>query len=548
MIGENHRSFAWISVIGFAIAASVTSVANGFAFDDIHIILDNGRVHSLSRWWELFAATYWPPTHGADLYRPFTMLGFAAQWVLGGGSPVVFHLGSILLYTITCAAFFWVALALLPLPAAWLAGSLFAVHPLHVEAVGNVVGQSELWAGLFMFLALGIYLRARERGTLQPRTMAVIAVLYLLSCLSKEHGMLLPLLLAAAEVTVIQRSETIRARLVAIRPLALSLTAVGLGFLWVRTTVLAGSAAAHVSILFVDQPFSNRAMTMLRVVLEWVRLFLWPADLSADYSPRRIDIVTAPTLELVVSAAILIAIGWLAWSARRVAPVATFAALWVFVGLIIPSNILVATEFVLAERTLFLASGGVMLGVAAVLTRLAGEARMKSQAPRGVVYSIAAVLLLGIVASAVRQRVWRDNITLFAQTVRDAPTSYAAHLNYGTELHRQNQARAAFDEISIAYRIYPKDLTVVHSMGKIYALNNDCPAALRFFRQVLSEDPGRSDSRISLASCLILLGQHAEARKALAQGVAIGRSKEALLQLTAINDSVEASRLAVEPK
>lgn len=544
MTGKGRHSLAWITVCGLAIAASITSVANGFAFDDIHIVLENGRVHSLARGWELFAASYWPPERGGDAYRPFTMLGFAAQWTLGGGSPLAFHVGSIVIYALGCTAFLWVVLALLPLPAAWLAASLFAVHPLHVEAVGNVVGQSELWAALFMFLALGLYLRARQRGTLQPRAMALIAALYLFACLSKEHGILLPLLLAAAELTVIPRSQSIRARVVEIRPLALLLAAVGLSFLWARTTVLAGSAGAQVSLLFVDQPFSIRAMTMLGVVLEWVRLFLWPADLSADYSPRRIDIVTGLNLELLASAAILLGTAWLAWLARRSVPVATFAALWVLVGLIIPSNILIPTEIVLAERTLFLASGGVMLALAAVLAHVAGQ-RIQSPLPRAAVVSITVVLMLGVVASALRQRVWRDNITLFAQTVRDVPTSYAAHLAYGTSLFQLNQEQAAFDEIRIAYRLYPKDLTVVQYMGQIHARENNCPVALTFFRKALADDPGRTDSRLSLAGCLIGLGLHAEARKAIDQGLAIGRSKDALLQLKALNDSVEAARRPV---
>ncbi len=538
------QAVAMISIVMLALAASATSITNGFAFDDVHIILNNGSIHSLARWWDLFAASYWPPEQGGDLYRPFTMLGFAIQWALGGGSPLAFHLVSILLYALSCAAFFWIAMALLPLPAAWLAASLFAVHPLHVEAVGNVVGQSELWAALFMFVALGIYVRGRQRGTFSAAEVSGIAVLYLLACLSKEHALILPLLVAAAEITVVKTSLSIRARTAAIRPLALLLVAVGMSFLWARLAVLTVSSTlgAQVSSLFSEQSFSIRAMTMLRVLLEWIRLFLWPAQLSADYSPRRIELVTGPSLEMLVSIAILIAVAWLAWLARRRVPVATFAVLWIIVALLIPSNLIVPTGFVLAERTLFLASGGVMLGIAAALAYFAGEARMQAHVPRAVLYSIGAVLLLGILASGVRQRVWRDNITLFAQTVRDAPTSYKAHLIYGTELYRQNHPKEAFQEIQLAYRIYPGDLDVVYSMGQIYALTYNCPAALNFFRRVLSEDPGRSESRVALARCLIMLGQHAEARKALAQGVAIGRSKEALLQLTAINDSVDKSR------
>lgn len=551
MIGADRRLAAWISVIGLAVAASVTSVTNGFAFDDVHIILSNDRVHSLARWWELFAASYWPPEKGGDLYRPLTILGFATQWVLGGGSPLIFHLGSILLYALVCAAFLWVAVALLPLGAAWLAASLFAVHPLHVEAVGNVVGQSELWAALFMFLALGLYLRARQRGTPSLAETCSIAALYALACLSKEHALVLPLLLLAAELTVTPRAQPVGARMAAIRPLALLLAAVGIAFLWVRIMVLGAvsSPGPQVSILFVEQSFGIRAMTMLRVLLEWVRLFFWPAHLSADYSPRHIDIVIGPTLEMVPSAAILIGVAWLAWLARRAAPVATFAVLWVAVGLFIPSNIVVPTGFVLAERTLFLASGGVMLGVAAVLAYFAADDKTRSQVPRRVALSaIAAVLVLGLVASALRQGVWRDNATLFAQTVRDAPASYKAHLAYATVLFERKQQREGLMEIQIAYRLYPNDLTVAQYLGEVYARDQNCPVAARFFRRVLSEDPGRSASRIGLAGCLITLGEYADARKTIDQGLAIGEAKNAMLKLKAINDSVEASRGPAGPK
>lgn len=551
MIGTDRRLAAWISVIGLAVAASVTSVTNGFAFDDVHIILSNDRVHSLARWWELFAGSYWPPEKGGDLYRPVTMLAFATQWALGGGSPLVFHLGSILLYALVCAAFLWVAVALLPLGAAWLAGSLFAVHPLHVEAVGNVVGQSELWAALFMFFALGLYLRARQRGTPSLAETCSIAALYSLACLSKEHALVLPLLLLAAELTVTPRAQPIRARIAAIRPLVLLLAAVGIAFLWVRIAVLgaASSHGAQVSILFVEQSFGIRAMTMLRVLLEWVRLFFWPAHLSADYSPRHIDIVTGPTLEMLPSAAILIGVAWLAWLARRAAPVATFAVLWVAVGLLIPSNIVVPTGFVLAERTLFLASGGVMLGVAAALAYFAADDTTRSQVPRSVALSaIAAVLVLGLVASGLRQGVWRDNATLFAQTVRDAPASYKAHLAYFTVLFERNQHQEGLEELRIAYRLYPNDLTLVQYLGEAYARDRNCRVAVRFFRRVLSEDPGRSGSRLGLAGCLITLGEYADARKTIDQGLAIGEAKNALLQLKAINDSVEASRRPAGPK
>ena len=546
MINLNRRAVAWVSVIVLAIAASITSITNQFAYDDRHIILLNGSVHTLSRWWELFGASYWPPEIGGDLYRPFAILVFAIEWAIGGGSPLVFHLANILLYAAVCGALLWVALSILPLEAAWLAAALFAVHPLHVEVVGNAVGQSELWVALFMFLALGIYIRARKRGPeLSLGTTCIIAALFAFACLTKEHALVLPLLLLAAELTVVPRTLPLRARAVAVRPLVLLLAAVGLAFLWARMTVLGGSSAdgAQMTLIFVDQPFSIRAMTMLRVTIEWIRLFFWPAHLSADYSPRQIEIVTGPTVEMIPSALIIVAGGILAWRARHAAPAGTFAVLWVAAALIIPSNLIIPTGFVLAERTLFLASAGITLGVAAVALYLSRFGAAGFQRPNNLVLgAIATVLVLGVVASAARQPVWRDNDTLFAQSVKDAPLSYKSRLSYSASLFEQRKLREGFEQLNIAYNLYPDDVALIEFAGQQYAQARSCGVAVRLFRMVLEKQPLRDPSRLGLASCLIMMGNHDEAQAVIRKGLAIGQQQKPLRQLLRINDSVEVVR------
>src|SRR4029078_12194085 len=122
---------------------------NGFALDDVHLIATNERLHSLSGALRIFTQSYWPPEEGSSLYRPFTSLGFMLQWLIGGGSALPFHIVSIALYSAVSIAVLRFAGALVDWKVALLAAGLFAVHPLHVEAVANVVGQAELWAALF---------------------------------------------------------------------------------------------------------------------------------------------------------------------------------------------------------------------------------------------------------------------------------------------------------------------------------------------------------------------------------------------------------------
>jgi hypothetical protein len=533
---------ALASIVALALAASATGVTNGFAFDDTHVIAANNAVHSLARWWELFTQSYWPPEKGGDLYRPFTMLNFAAQWALGGGSPLVFHITSIALYALACSAFFWVLIALVPLPTAWLASALFAVHPLHVEVVGNVVGQSELWVAVFTLLALGVFLRARTRGTLSPADTALILLCYVLGLLSKEHMIVLPLVLIAAEITVAPRTRPLRARLAEIRPLLLAMAAVCIVFLWVRATIIAGTRGIppEASPLFTGQPFGVRAMTMLRVVLEWARLMFWPAQLSADYSPQQIERATGPTFDMLVSAAIVAAVVAIGWKSRRSAPVVTFAVLWLAIALLIPSNLVIPTGFVLAERTLFMASAPVMLCIAVLVTNLVPDSsRFPESSRRVLLGTIGAVLALGILASAVRQPVWRDNATLFPQTVKDAPRSYRARLAYATLLFEQKKREEGFEQIRIAHSLHPDDITVLEYAAEQHAQNGQCPVAKGLFERVLAKVPERARSRLGLASCLIVMGEYANARATIRKGLGRGEPENALRMLLKINDSVE---------
>jgi hypothetical protein len=471
------------------------------------------------------------------------MLGFAVQWAIGGGAPLVFHIVSIALYAVVCAAFLGVLLELLPLGAAWLGAALFAVHPLHVEAVGNIVGQSELLASLFMLLALTVFLRARRNGSLSLRDTFIIVILYLLGCLSKEHAIVLPALLLAAEATIFATQPPSRSRLAILRAPMLALAVAGVAFIWLRSHVLGSSAAAtdQSNSLLIGQPFAFRLLTMLRVLLEWIRLFFWPAHLSADYSPRAIDLVTGPSAEMLASGAILVGFTGLAWKARRTAPVATFAFLWTAVALLIPSNLIVPTGFAVAERTLFLASGGVMLGVAATVSYLLeNRPPLSGTARQLAIATVGLILFLAVIRSGSRQRVWRDNQTLFTQTVSDVPASYKAHLAYAAMLFQNNRRKEAFEEVSLAHRLYPADLDVVEYAAQEYSRVEGCQRAIVLYNYVLARDAGHSRSRVGLASCLIALHEHAAARKTIREGLVIGESKHALEQLMAINDSTEA--------
>ena len=125
-----YRSRAIFPVVALlALVASGTSIGHDFTYDDRYIILQNDLVHHLHGLGALWGQTYWPARFGADGFRPVVMSLFTLEWVVGQGSPMLFHGFNIVLAVLTSVAVAWCALAMLPAPGAFVAGALFAVHP-----------------------------------------------------------------------------------------------------------------------------------------------------------------------------------------------------------------------------------------------------------------------------------------------------------------------------------------------------------------------------------------------------------------------------------
>ena len=198
---------------------------------------------------------------------------------------------------------------LLPLQIAWLAAALFAAHPVHVEAVGNSVGQGELWVVLFMVLAATLFLEGREAGPLSNSSRNRSTAAYALACLAKDNGLILPGLLIFAELTVINDPRPLVRRFKADAPFWVTFFMVGILYLVVRTKVTGTLAGDFPHIAIGEATARERLLTALRISLEWVRLLLWPAHLQADYSPQDIVRATSFGLQQVAGLTLLLGVG-----------------------------------------------------------------------------------------------------------------------------------------------------------------------------------------------------------------------------------------------
>jgi protein O-mannosyl-transferase len=513
MVVEARRNSALVALV--ALAASATSLRNGFAYDDIAIIATNTKVHELSSWWTLFASSYWPAQYGESLYRPFSTLAYSIQWAVGGGRPLLFHGVSILLFIVLAVAVLVLLRELLAEGGAAVGAALFAAHPVHTEAVANVVGQAELFAALGVVGALTLYLRARRAGGPSLRQGFGIVALYALASIAKEHALLFPLLIGALELTVLRENRD--------RRHAARLTVV---LLLVAAQVLAARAVVLGSVFGEQHPvemdLSTRVWTMFRVVPEWLRLLVWPAHLSADYAPNQIAIVDGPGVVSLLGIVLLslwaIAFAFALRKHREVA----FGLAWLAITFIPVSNLL--SGVVLQERTLMLPSVGASLVFGAAFQWLLRQATTL-EARRGLVGVVALLALLGVVRSARRNPVWRDNLTLFTQTVQDAPRSYRAHYVYGSELFNVGRAGEGERELRQAIALSRNDSDPYNFLATKYREAKLYPQAIPLYRTALELRPSRPDSRFGLAFSLLYSGDPVGARAQADTGLASGQLK-----------------------
>ncbi len=547
-----------------ALAASLSGLGNGFAFDDRPVVLQNSRLHHLAHFGWLWIETYWPPSMGAALYRPLTTSAFAVEWWAGQGLPWVFHATNIALYVLACLLVYDLAARLLSPRAAWLAAALFAVHPVHVEAVANVVGQSELWAACGVVAAVALYIRWRRSairtmfgstpigaavsdGPYRKRVRtgswatsavggpwrgAAIVALVVGACLAKEHAVVTPGLLLAAELLVINDPRPWSVRLRALRPYALAVLAAVLAYVVIRAQILGALTGDRPNVVFEHLSPGARRWTMLGVAGEWVRLLTWPSRLAIEYAPRQIQLYDHFALDLVPMAALLVALGALTVISIRRWPVGAFALIWLAVTLLLVSNLLLPTGVILAERTLFLPSVGMVVLVGATLDRVIAALRSAHIRLPRVVPARAASAATGLVVAVVigaagwqsarRQLVWRDNTSVFTQAVADAPYSYRAHDLYAGLLFGRGDRAGGEREAHIALALYPHDAVLYRDLANEYMRTGLCQAAIPLLRRSIAETTMQTDARLLLAECMLRQGDPDSARAEVLLGSAEG--------------------------
>jgi hypothetical protein len=439
------------AVASAAVALLVFSVTLGgtFVYDDFDVFALDARLRDLSKW-----RLYWTESYngGVDnLYRPLVSMTYAVQWAVHGDTRAwPFHLVNWLLHAGATALVAELARRVIGSGrAAYAAGLLFAVHPLHVEAVANIVGRAELMSAMGVLGALVLFL---HRPLTPARALAILACA-LVAVLSKEQGLLVPLLLLTLAIATRYRPAD-RAERSATPILVLALCWALAGYVVFRESILKfgwdRSFLDWTINPLVRAQGADRVLVPIAIVGRYACLLVAPLRLSPDYGGEVIGSVARwedPFLWFgLVAIVAWVGLLGIAWIYRNGALAFALVSLALTVGLVSNLVLLIGTNF--AERLMYLPSAFFLLVAAIGATRLLRR--------RAFVGILAVLVTVGAVQSFGYARRWNDRLGFYQWASEQQPKSIRLRMLVTAELMTQGRLDEAAEAVERAREILPE--------------------------------------------------------------------------------------------
>lgn len=421
------------------------SLRGGFVMDDAYLVVDNPAIRSLGQIPGHFAKAWGGGAGGAGhagvnaaYFRPLTSTLYTFEHAVFGLNPLGWHVVSVLLHAAATALATLLAARLLQRPGAGLfAGLVFAVHPVHTEAIAAVCYQTTLLAGVLACAAL--WALGRVLDSAQKRWVLATFVFSLAAGFAKEEAVVVPLL-GAAWLALATPPDRKRVWLTGVGALLAGAVCV----MGARAVVVTGSSVRY----FGDAGATVIVPTMARVVTLYAELLVTPLRLCPFYDwfivPPSAEVSASTVLGFALAVVVLSSVFFF----RRRAPAVAIGLSWLVLGLA-PVMQIVPILNVAAERFLYLPSLGVVVVLAA-----AGVWVSKHAARVSILIALLLIILLST-RTLTRWPDWRDDRALNSATARDFPETPTPLINLAQiEMGAGNQA-AALHHLDEAQRRAP---------------------------------------------------------------------------------------------
>jgi Flp pilus assembly protein TadD len=490
-----------------------------FVFDDDTQVLRNPWIRDWSQVGNFFITDVWRFANEStgNYYRPFHMLAHAASYSLSGLNPWGFHLFNILLH---CAntlliAFIGYRLTRDRLVSA-AGGILFALHPIHVESVAWIAGITDPLCAVFYFGALYVYLNDDPAKTW--KTGLLTSLLFLGALFSKEMAFTLPLVIVLVDACL--------GRKLCWRQYALLAATFGI-YAALRIHAL---SQFQIKQLSSNLSFHDHVLSLVALMGQYLAKAFIPFDISLAH-------VFNPTRSLgdphyLLGILVILSLALAAWRLRSDRKV-LFLVGFMPLALLPVMNISGIGTQVFSDRYLYIPTLGSCLLIPLIVLHVGKWTVVRVHVPWPKIAAglLGAYCLFFVFMLWKNTYIWRDNLTLYTETMKRSPDSpiIAGNLaryyfnkgqnkeaaywlsrsqsNYDRSFIKDSKALAttyvrlsavclregkfieAQEYLEKAHKTNPRDFAVLQNLGTVYIAMKDYTQARKWYEASLSLNP-----------------------------------------------------------
>ena len=512
--------FAALAIVVFVLLAYSNHFYNGFQFDDAHTVVNNAFIQDVRNIPQFFRdGTTFSSLPSNQSYRPLVSSLLAVSYALAGGlKPFWFHFVIFALFLLEVLLLGYVLGQVLdrlsPGPAnrwvASIAACWYGLHPANADTVNYIIACSDVISTAGIVASFAVYFafpRARRYFVyVLPAAIAVLA---------KPPAAIFPVLFAAYRLLIpnTKPASATRAKrafgyLLEITPAFLTCGAALLLVQHMTPSHWTAGAGAGWRYL-ITQPYA---------ALLYFQTFVWPNALSADYDLTPFQTMSDARFLAGLGFMILFTGCAIAASICRRTRVIGFGLLWYVIALL-PTSLLPMAEVMNDHRT-FLPYIGLIIAAGGAVSLI----------PQGPWHHRRAIILAGSFAVALflcgnayatyqRNKVWRNNESLWQDVVAKSPGNSRGLMNYGNVLMKKGDYADALGYFHRAQVIAPRYATLFINIAIAEGANGQSAQAERDFRKALSLAPESPDSHTYYAAWLLKHSRPAEALRLVTRAV-----------------------------
>jgi tetratricopeptide (TPR) repeat protein len=484
------KGFSALLLLVVVCVVYAPAIHDGFVWDDTALILRDPLIRSWRLIPEGFNHFLFVDATPSDFYRPLQRLSYTIDYAAFAFRPGPYHVMSVLWHAAAAIALFFFAVEFLRTCGvqerarryvAFFAALVWAIHPVQSAAVVYISGRADPLGATFGFLGLYLCIRGQRAGS-RGKLIFLIAggVAFLLSALSKESGLIFPVI--AIAFFALGRKWIDLWKSVAVA-----------GFVCaVYFSLRAGAEQFPVPRFSPPPPLLVKPVIMARAVAEYTGLILLPLHLHMDR-----DVETHPMgitnasmsgaawRELQTLLGILIVAAVVYWMVRaRKRNPAVFACLLFALISYLPISGIVALNATVAEHWIYLPTAFFFLAVAIEAGSFLENPAWRRRSTTVVVTSLlfgAWLVFLGA-RTFIRNFDWKDQRTFLKQTIASGGDSARMLINLGTLDQNEGKLEDAAVQWHAALQKEPDQPLAVVNLGALALKQNDFKLA----RQLLT--------------------------------------------------------------